>query len=118
MRHDLLAQCPEIGGITEHLAHLDGKESHQVGEYGGIAQQQMLKLGQAVAAMLMLGTSQSAMQRSARIAAEIVMIMAEDRFEQQVELQLVPRPEMFFHQRGIHTRTRLSNLSTSSGLAR
>ena len=117
MRHHLFADRAEIGRVAEHLAHLDGEEAHQLGEQRRLAQHPPLQLRQGIAAEARLRPLQPPPQRAARIAAKVMVIAPPDRVEQQLELQRVHRIRGVAH-RGIHTRTRLSSLSTSSGLAR
>jgi len=73
-----------------------------------------LHLRYAVIAPLRARLQQAPLDRSAGVMPEIVMIMAIYSIQQKLDLDIF---DTVRHQRGIHTRTSDSSLSTSIGLA-
>ena len=124
MRQHLLAQRPEIGGVAEHLAHMDGEEAQQIGQDGRLVQHPVLQHRQALAAEILLRPHHPPQDGAAGIAAKIELVATPQKVEQRIQLQQLQlflglgRRGQIGHHRGIHTRTSDSSLSTSSGLAR
>lgn len=110
----MLAQGAKIGRVAKHLADLDGQEVEQPRENLLVVEDSRLDIGNAVVAPLRARLQQPAFDRCTRIMPEIVMIVAIQGIQQQLDLDIL---DVFAGHLGIHTRTSDSSLSTSIGLA-
>ena len=118
--HHLLAQRLEVAGVAEHVAHLHGEVFEQRREHGGFVQHAVLQLRQRLAVKLHQRRRQPPLERRLRVAPEVVVVAVVDGIDQQALLDVGGAGLAMGHggaYLGIHTRTRDSSFSTSSGLA-
>ena len=119
-RHHLLAQRLEVAGVAEHVAHLHGEVFEQRREHGGLVQHAVLQLRQRLAVKLHQRRRQPPLERRLRVAPEVIVVAVVDGVDQQALLDVCGAGLAVRHggaYLGIHTRTRDSSFSTSSGLA-
>ena len=117
--HNLLAQRPKIGRIPKHFAHLHREKIQQCREYRRIVHDLVLQLRERAACETVQRRFQAPAQRCGRVLAKIIVIHVIDGVDQELEFNIEFLPDLaagrcYF---GIHTRTKESSFSTSSGLA-
>ena len=87
-RYHGVAQGLEVARVAEHLADLHGHVVEQGGEGGRIVQHLVLQLRQGCAAELVHRGLEPALERRARVGAEVVVVLQVDGIEQQLELDV------------------------------
>ncbi len=116
MRRDGLAQPPIIAGVAKQIAHLYRQIAQRFREGAVVMDDAIEEIGDRLASKRDLRPRHAASQRGARIAAEILLVEAVDRLEQQIELDLGLCVGVESDHFGIQTRISDSSFSTSIGL--
>src|ERR1700722_10035582 len=118
MRHHLFPDGSEKGGITKHLAHLNGKVPQNSRQHCGIVQQVLLQRRKASEPQLLARVPETPFHGGHPIIAEIIVISGVEGLQEEAEfdvLYLLGR-ETVCH-REIQTRTTDRSFSTSKGFA-
>ena len=128
-RHDLRPQHAVVARVAEHLAHLDREVVEQHGEEGRFVQHAVLHLRQRAAAEAHHRRRHAPLQRCGRVTAEVVVVLAIDRIDEETQLQVHVagrhrvdrihrwRSAVGHRHFGIQTRISDRSFSTSSGFA-
>ncbi len=89
VRRHLLAHRPVVAGIAEHLADLHGQEVQKARDHGGVVQHRVLQGREALEPQLLARLLQPPLDRRLRIMAEIVVVAPVERFQQQLDLDVL-----------------------------
>src|SRR6185437_16946835 len=104
----------EVRRVAEHVAHLHGEEADEPREGLRVVEDAVLQARERRAPEMDESRREAPLERRLRVAPEVVVVLLEDRVEQERQLDVGGRPGVHL---GIHTLASDSSLSTSSGLA-
>ena len=88
-RDDLLAEGDVEGWIAEHRGHVDREVEQEPFHHGGVVQDQILERGDRLHLLPVHPTAQPPLQRRRRVLAEVEAVAAVDRFQEELELELL-----------------------------